>query len=196
MKMKICQSCGIPIESCGYGTNADGSLSEDYCVHCLKDGAFTADVTMEEMVEFCAQFVEVYNINYNKLLSREAFKYVLRASFPKLKRWKVSKDQLPQVSNTILKQLLSEINELGIQNLPVIKYMGLVEGAQINRECELNGNLVRLLDDNAVYYYTEIEKNHCGGRFFGVIGDNLYIYITEYGGDGQKAEVVAVKRRI
>ena len=40
------------------GTNADGTQNEEYCIYCYKDGAFTGDFTMEEMVEFCAQFVE------------------------------------------------------------------------------------------------------------------------------------------
>ena len=32
------------------GTNADGSKNEEYCIYCYKDGAFTGDFTMEEMV--------------------------------------------------------------------------------------------------------------------------------------------------
>ena len=39
------------------GTYADGSKNEDYCIYCFKDGAFTSEFTMEEMAEFCSQFV-------------------------------------------------------------------------------------------------------------------------------------------
>lgn len=39
MEMKFCQSCGMPLTSnevCG--TNADGSLSADYCTYCYQNG--------------------------------------------------------------------------------------------------------------------------------------------------------------
>ena len=53
--MKFCQSCGMPLTKTeDFGTEKDGKLSEDYCVYCYKDGAFTADCTMEEMIDFCA----------------------------------------------------------------------------------------------------------------------------------------------
>ena len=62
MEMKFCQSCGMPLTSnevCG--TNADGSLSADYCTYCYQNGKFTQDCTMDEMIEHCAQFVEEFN---------------------------------------------------------------------------------------------------------------------------------------
>ena len=36
-----------------YGTEADGSKNGDYCRYCMTDGRFTADVTLEEMIELC-----------------------------------------------------------------------------------------------------------------------------------------------
>ncbi len=48
----ICQSCSMPLESReDYGTNVDSSISDKYCVHCYKNGKFTSDISMEEMIE-------------------------------------------------------------------------------------------------------------------------------------------------
>ena len=61
MELKFCQSCGMPLSPEVLGTNADGSKSEEYCIYCYKDGAFTGDFNMEQMVEFCSQFVDEFN---------------------------------------------------------------------------------------------------------------------------------------
>ena len=54
MEMKICQSCSMPMtEDAHFGTEKDGTKSEDYCTYCYKDGEFVGgDSTMEEVVEF------------------------------------------------------------------------------------------------------------------------------------------------
>ena len=45
--MKFCQSCGMPLQAEDqWGTNADGSLNEEYCCYCYQKGAFTQDYTM------------------------------------------------------------------------------------------------------------------------------------------------------
>ena len=41
-----------------FGTNADSTPNEDYCIYCYKDGKFTQDMTMEQMIDFCAQFTD------------------------------------------------------------------------------------------------------------------------------------------
>ena len=55
-ELKICQSCGMPMQEEQYGTNQDGSKNETYCCYCFKDGAFAQDCSLEEMIEFCAPF--------------------------------------------------------------------------------------------------------------------------------------------
>ena len=38
--MKFCQSCGMPLQAEDqWGTNADGSLNEEYCCYCYQKGA-------------------------------------------------------------------------------------------------------------------------------------------------------------
>ncbi len=88
MEMKFCQSCGMPLTDEILGTNVDESKNEDYCIYCYKDGKFTQDCTMDEMIEFCAQFVDEVNKNMPKPMTRDEYKDMMRQYFPMLKRWK------------------------------------------------------------------------------------------------------------
>ncbi len=88
MKQSFCQSCGMPLTDELLGTNTDGSKNEEYCIYCYKDGAFTSDCTMDEMIEFCVQFVDEVNKNIPKPLTKEEYKQMMREFFPTLKRWK------------------------------------------------------------------------------------------------------------
>lgn len=86
---QFCQSCGMPltrVEDCG--TNADGSTNFDYCQYCYKDGHFLQDMTMEQMIEHCAQFVDEVNKNMPKPMTREEYKQMMYGFFPMLKRWR------------------------------------------------------------------------------------------------------------
>ena len=85
--MIFCQSCGMPMQKDeDFGTNKDGGKNEDYCIYCYKDGAFTADVTMDEMVAFCAENVDTWDM---KITKEEAIA-MMRENFPKLKRWQTA----------------------------------------------------------------------------------------------------------
>lgn len=88
MEHKFCQSCGMPLNDEVLGTNVDGSKNEDYCMFCYKDGKFTNDCTMDEMIEFCAQYVDEVNKNMPKPMSKDEYKQIMRQYFPTLKRWK------------------------------------------------------------------------------------------------------------
>ena len=57
-------------------------------MYCYKDGKFTQDCTMDEMIEFCAQFVDEVNKNMPKPMTRDEYKDMMRQFFPTLKRWK------------------------------------------------------------------------------------------------------------
>ena len=85
---KFCQSCGMPLNDDVLGTNADGSKNEDYCMYCYKDGNFTNDCTMDEMIDFCAQFVDEVNKNMPKPMTKDEYKQMMHQYFPTLKRWK------------------------------------------------------------------------------------------------------------
>lgn len=80
----MCQSCGMPMcEDKDKGTNADGSLSEENCVYCWKDGAYTnPDITVKEMKDLC-----VKGICQMKGMPEEEAKKMVDEYIPKLKRW-------------------------------------------------------------------------------------------------------------
>ncbi|MDE7024295.1 MAG: zinc ribbon domain-containing protein [Paramuribaculum sp.] len=90
MEPKFCQSCGMPLNDNNKGTNTNGSRNEDYCTWCYKDGKYTQDMTMEQMIEHCAQFTEEINKQSGQNLSVEQAKEMMRQFFPHLKRWKQS----------------------------------------------------------------------------------------------------------
>ena len=83
MENKICQSCGMPIDSDDLlGTNQDGSLNSDYCKYCYIDGKFIDEVTMEEYINMCSKYGEQAG------MSNEEMKKYCTKLFPTLKRWK------------------------------------------------------------------------------------------------------------
>ena len=51
----FCQSCAMPMEKPEmFGTNADGSISDEYCLYCFQNGKFTQpDLSMQEMIDKC-----------------------------------------------------------------------------------------------------------------------------------------------
>jgi len=68
-KIKKCQKCEMPMDSTEViGTNKDGSLNEEYCIYCFKDGKF---------VEFCQscgmplESPEVLGTNKDESLNEE-----------------------------------------------------------------------------------------------------------------------------
>lgn len=84
-EMKVCQSCAMPLTNKEeLGTNADGSLNEAYCKYCFNEGKFVGEMTMDEMIEFCAPIV----VKEKVYPDVEAAKQAMRGYFPTLKRWK------------------------------------------------------------------------------------------------------------
>ena len=86
MEGKFCQSCGMPMGTTDemYGTEKDGTKSQDYCTYCYTDGAFTADCAMEEMAEFCVKPL----MENSPGLTEDAARGMMLQILPGLKRWK------------------------------------------------------------------------------------------------------------
>ena len=194
-EIKFCQSCGMPLTKDILGTNADGSKSEDYCIYCYRDGAFTGDFTMEQMAEFCSQFVAEYNKNTGGNLSREEYKKVLLEFYPNLKRWQQPADQLPHASSPAKRQLIDEINALEVTDLPKIDNLFVLQGSFVNEEFRINGNSIKLLDDKAFYWGTQVPHPTAADRCCGIARDERYILVCEYGINGADAEIVLLKMR-
>lgn len=80
---KFCQSCAMPLTSDDMlGTNADGSKNADYCQYCYQNGAYTSDLTMEQMIDFCAPHMAAPGSG----LTAEEAKARMQGFFPQLKR--------------------------------------------------------------------------------------------------------------
>lgn len=84
----FCQSCGMPLTDEFFGTNADGSANHDYCSYCFKEGAFTHDETMEEIIEHNLKYLEEFNKDSDTKYSIEEAREEMRRYFPTLKRWR------------------------------------------------------------------------------------------------------------
>lgn len=89
--MKFCQSCGMPLKNEILGTEANGAANEDYCIYCYKDGNFTMDCTMDEMIEHCSRFTGEINRQSGRNMTQEQAKDMMRQFFPHLKRWRNEK---------------------------------------------------------------------------------------------------------
>ena len=89
MDTPFCQSCGMPMTATEhFGTNKDLTANYDYCCYCYNDGAFTQDLTMEEMIAHCAEFVDAYSEQAEQTYSKEEAIEQMRQYFPLLKRWR------------------------------------------------------------------------------------------------------------
>ena len=83
-QIKICQSCGMPIDKDPNkgGTNADQSRSDKYCSFCYKDGKFTDEgITLRGKIEKNIQIAVKMGIPESK--AKEMAENVL----PQLERW-------------------------------------------------------------------------------------------------------------
>lgn len=91
-------------------------------------------------------------------------------------------------------RLIAEINALGIKGL-VVNDLNLLNGSFVNLEYPLsNGLTVKLLKDNYVYLGNQIEvagKERC----YGVVADQSYILVCEYGCGGAEPEIILYKKR-
>ena len=89
---------------------------------------------------------------------------------------------------------MAELNALGIPDLQIDSLVPL-NGFYVNLEYRLpNGQAVKLLEDNKVYLGTQIERPG-QERCYGVVADEAYLLVCEYGCNGTDPEIVCYKRR-
>ncbi|WP_165020760.1 zinc ribbon domain-containing protein [Dysgonomonas sp. ZJ279] len=89
MNENVCQSCGIPMTAKEQlGTNGDGTSNADYCVYCYKDGNFTSEETMDEMIAASAEYPESLQDEKGNRITKEEFITNMKVYYPTLKRWK------------------------------------------------------------------------------------------------------------
>ena len=78
----FCQSCTMPIDDkANRGTEADGSLSSEYCKYCYQDGHFIQpDINLDQMKTFMTTKMQEMH------LPESVVQYSLQM-LPHLKRW-------------------------------------------------------------------------------------------------------------
>ncbi len=87
-EMRFCQSCGMPLTKEVLGTERDGTKNGEFCTYCYQNGAFTADVTMEGMIDICLDVCPQGDYSMYGSKSREEAKGQMLEWFPTLSRWK------------------------------------------------------------------------------------------------------------
>ncbi|MCQ2470358.1 MAG: DUF3795 domain-containing protein [Ruminococcus sp.] len=92
------------------------------------------------------------------------------------------------------RRLIEEINALEIDGLRVDD-LNLLTGAYVNLTYPLaNGTTVRFLKDKDIYLGNQIERPG-SERCYGVVADETFILVCEYGCNGAEPEIVLYKRR-
>ncbi len=95
---------------------------------------------------------------------------------------------------TLNKSLIDEFNSLGIDGLQ-ISDLNLLNGFYVNLEYTLsNGAAVKLLEDNKTYLGNQIEKPG-SDRCYGIVADDKYLLVCEYGCNGTDPEIITYKKR-
>lgn len=95
---------------------------------------------------------------------------------------------------SIKKALTEEFNALGIKDLEV-KDLNLLNGFYVNLEYPLpNGQSVKFLEDNNVYWGNQIEIPG-SDRCYGIVADDNYLLVSEYGCGGTEPEIILYRKR-
>lgn len=93
------------------------------------------------------------------------------------------------------KRLINEFNSLGINDMPTITTLYKLSGAYVNLIYTLsNGEKIKLLNDTKVYLGTQVEKTN-SDRCYGLVADDDYLLVCEYGCNGANPEIVIYKKR-
>lgn len=94
---------------------------------------------------------------------------------------------------TETEKICAEINNLNIDGL-CVSSLNLLSGSYVNLSYPLpSGKEIGFLDEKKTYWGTQIEKND--SRCYGVVADEKFILVCEYGAEGAEPEIVIYKKR-
>jgi hypothetical protein len=103
--------------------------------------------------------------------------------------------ECPEGSCIFQEKLIEEFNNLGIEDMEVVTKLNALKGSYVNLEYTLpSGQTIRLLDDNKIYIGYQLEKKN-SSRCYGIVADEKFLLVCEYGKDGTDAEIVVFKNR-
>ena len=189
-KKLICQCCGMPMEDDIIGRNKDGSLNEEYCKWCYADGNYTYS-DMDELIEVCVKHMA------SDEFPEEQVREYMRLRLPTLNYWKKYEELSDDGEfEQFKKQLISEINDLRIEGMPLVESLNALVGKFVNLEYPLpSGLTAKFLDDGTTYLGTQLECEFGGDRCFGVLANMDFILICTYENEGANPELVLYKKR-
>lgn len=92
-------------------------------------------------------------------------------------------------------RMIDEFNALKIADMPAITDLFKLSGAYVNLEYPLpNGEKIKLLDDTKIYLGNQVEKAN-SDRCYGLVADDNYLLVCEYGCNGADPEIIVYKKR-
>lgn len=95
---------------------------------------------------------------------------------------------------SLKRRLIDEINAFGIEGLAV-EDLNLLTGSFVNLPYPLaNGSTVQFLKDKDIYLGNQVERKD-SDRCYGIVANEEFILICEYGCNGSDPEIVLYKRR-
>lgn len=186
----ICQCCGMPLDDTLISKEKDGTLNEDYCKWCYADGNYTYS-DMDELIEVCIPHMA------KEGFTEEQARAFMRENLPKLDYWKRYEELSDDGQfDKFKKQLIDEINALGIEGMPKLEKLNALVGSYVNLAYPLPSGLsVKFLDDGTTYLGNQLESEFGGDRCFGVLANMDFILICTYEAEGKNPELVLYKKR-
>ncbi len=184
----ICQCCGMPLEDEMIGRDADGALNEDYCKWCYAVGTYTYS-DMDELINVCIPHMAQQGF------TEEQARAYMKEILPTLDYWK-RHDELSDGGKfeELKKQLIDEINALGIEGMPKLEGLNALVGSYVNLAYPLpSGACVKFLNDGTTYLGNQLETG--GERCFGVLANVDFILVCTYGCEGAEPELLLYKKR-
>ena len=92
-------------------------------------------------------------------------------------------------------RLIEEFNALGIIDMPAVTELVQLSGAYVNLEYTLpGGQKTKLLDDKKIYLGYQLEKEN-SDRCYGLVADNHFLLVCEYGCNGVDPGIIIYKKR-
>lgn len=92
------------------------------------------------------------------------------------------------------KDLIAAFNALGIQDMEEVTELNALKGSFINLEYALpSGQALKFWDDNKIYLGNQLHKKD-SDRCYGIVADEKYLMVSEYGCYGSDAEIIVFKR--
>lgn len=193
----ICQCCGMPLEDDSIiGCDRDGSLNENYCKWCYADGTYTYS-SMDELIDVCVKNM------VNENISEEQARSYMKNLLPQLDYWKRYEELSDNGQfDEFKRQLINEINALGIEGMPKLEKLNALIGKYVNLEYTLpNGSKVRFLNDQKTYLGNQLECEFGSERCFGIVADMDFILVCTYdkdnvnGANAMNPELILYKKR-